>query len=113
MRTRARSLLSTLVSMAVAGLPAFPFVPIGARPAAAAVWRVTQTQDPALEHARTGSLDEPMPVGPGVTVGQLENGLRYYIRENSEPANRAEFSLVVKVGSVVEDEDQLGLAHFL
>ena len=113
MRTRARSLLSTLVSMAVAGLPAFPFVPIGAQPAAAAVWQVTQTQDPALEHARTGSLDEPMPVGPGVTVGQLENGLRYYIRENSEPANRAEFSLVVKVGSVVEDEDQLGLAHFL
>ena len=99
--------------MAVAGLPAFPFVPIGAQPAAAAVWQVTQTQDPALEHARTGSLDEPMPVGPGVTVGQLENGLRYYIRENSEPANRAEFSLVVKVGSVVEDEDQLGLAHFL
>ena len=113
MRTRARSLLSTFVSMAVAGLPAFPFVPIGAQPAAAAVWQVTQTQDPALEHARTGSLDEPMPVGPGVTVGQLENGLRYYIRENSEPANRAEFSLVVKVGSVVEDEDQLGLAHFL
>ena len=113
MRTRARSLLSTLVSMAVAGLPAFPFVPIGAQPAAAAVWQVTQTQDPALEHARTGSLDEPMPVGPGVTVGQLENGLRYYIRENSEPANRAEFSLVVRVGSVVEDEDQLGLAHFL
>ena len=99
--------------MAVAGLPAFPFVPIGAQPAAAAVWQVTQTQDPALEHARTGSLDEPMPVGPGVTVGQLENGLRYYIRENSEPANRAEFSLVVRVGSVVEDEDQLGLAHFL
>ena len=113
MRTRARSLLSTLVSMAVAGLPAFPFVPIGAQPAAAAVWQVTQTQDPALEHARTGSLDELMPVGPGVTVGQLENGLRYYIRENSELANRAEFSLVVKVGSVVEDEDQLGLAHFL
>ena len=54
-----------------------------------------------------------MPVGPGVTVGRFENGLQYYIRENSEPANRAEFSLVVKVGSVVEDEDQLGLAHFL
>ena len=75
---------------------------------------VTQTQQsPALEHARTGALRDPMPVGPGVTVGQLENGLQYYIRENSEPANRAEFSLVVKVGSVVEDEDQLGLAHFL
>ena len=113
MRPRARSLFSMLTSMARAAVLAVTALGTGA-PAAASVWQVTQTQqDPALEHARTGSLDEPMPVGPNVTVGQLENGLRYFIRENSEPANRAEFSLVVKVGSVLEDEDQLGLAHFL
>jgi zinc protease len=103
-----------LTSMAAAAVLAVAAIPTGAQPAAAAVWHATQAQqDPALEHARTGSFDEAVPVGPNVTVGQLENGLSYYIRENSEPANRAEFSLVVKVGSVVEDEDQLGLAHFL
>ncbi len=57
------------------------------------------------------ALDQKMPVDPKITVGELANGLRYYIRENREPANRAELRLVVKAGSVLEDEDQLGLAH--
>ena len=114
MRPRAGFLTTMLAIMVVAAVPVVTPMVIGVQPAAAAVRLVTQTQQsPALEHARTGALRDPMPVGPGVTVGQLENGLQYYIRENSEPANRAEFSLVVKVGSVVEDEDQLGLAHFL
>jgi len=114
MRPRAGFLTTMLAIMVVAAVPVVTPTAIGVQPAAAAVRLVTQTQQsPALEHARTGALRDPMPVGPGVTVGQLENGLQYYFRENSEPANRAEFSLVVKVGSVVEDEDQLGLAHFL
>ena len=114
MRPRAGFLTTMLAIMVVAAVPVVTPTAIGVQPAAAAVRLVTQTQQsPALEHARTGALRDPMPVGPGVIVGQLENGLQYYIRENSEPANRAEFSLVVKVGSVVEDEDQLGLAHFL
>ena len=114
MRPHAGFLTTMLAIMVVAAVPVVTPTAIGVQPAAAAVRLVTQTQQsPALEHARTGALRDPMPVGPGVIVGQLENGLQYYIRENSEPANRAEFSLVVKVGSVVEDEDQLGLAHFL
>ncbi len=114
MRPRAGLLTTMLAIMVVAAVPVVTPMAIGVQPVAAAVRLVTQTQQsPALEHARTGALRDPMPVGPGVTVGQFENGLQYYIRENSEPANRAEFSLVVKVGSVVEDEDQLGLAHFL
>ena len=114
MRPRAGFLTTMLAIMVVAAVPVVTPTAIGVQPAAAAVRLVTQTQQsPALEHARTGALRDPMPVGPGVTVGQLENGLQYYLREYSEPANRAEFSLVVKVGSVVEDEDQLGLAHFL
>jgi zinc protease len=63
--------------------------------------------------ARTAPLDQLTPVSPDVTVGELPNGLRYYIRENDEPENRAQFRLVVRVGSVVEDGDQLGLAHVL
>jgi zinc protease len=57
------------------------------------------------------ALDQKIPVDPKITVGELGNGLRYYIRENRKPENRAELRLVVNVGSVVEDKDQLGLAH--
>jgi zinc protease len=53
-----------------------------------------------------------LPVDPAVTVGVLDNGLRYYIRRNAEPQGRAFLRLAVNVGSILEDEDQLGLAHF-
>lgn len=53
-----------------------------------------------------------LPVDPKVTVGKLGNGLRYLIRVNRRPENRAELRLVVNAGSVLEDEDQRGLAHF-
>src|SRR5215208_425118 len=58
-------------------------------------------------------LPEQMPVDPEVVVGTLPNGLRYYVRANAKPARRAELRLVVKAGSVLEDEDQLGVAHFV
>ncbi len=54
-----------------------------------------------------------MPVDPEVVVGTLPNGLRYYVRPNAKPAHRAELRLVVKAGSVLEDDDQQGLAHFV
>ncbi len=58
-------------------------------------------------------LTQPLPVDPLVTVGRFANGLRYYIRVNHKPENRAELRLVVNAGSVLEDADQLGLAHML
>jgi zinc protease len=54
-----------------------------------------------------------MPVDPEALVGTLPNGLRYYVRANAKPAHRAELRLVVKAGSVLEDDDQQGLAHFV
>lgn len=54
-----------------------------------------------------------LPMAPQVRVGRLDNGLTYYVRENSEPANRAELWLIINAGSALEDDDQLGLAHFL
>ena len=45
--------------------------------------------------------------------GTLSNGLNYYIRHNEEPRDRAQITLVVKVGSVHETEEQRGLAHFV
>jgi zinc protease len=56
---------------------------------------------------------EPLPVDPNVEIGKLDNGLTYYIRVNHKPENRAELRLVVRAGSVLEDDDQLGLAHFI
>ena len=59
------------------------------------------------------ALSADMPVDPEVLVGGLANGLRYYIRPNPRPAREAELRLVVKAGSVLEDDDQRGLAHFV
>lgn len=53
-----------------------------------------------------------LPVDPDVLIGKLPNGLTYYIRKNTEPKNRASLFLVNKVGSVLENDNQQGLAHF-
>lgn len=57
--------------------------------------------------------DAPLGVDPQVVTGRLENGLTYTIRENHKPENRVELRLVVKAGSIEEEDDQQGLAHFL
>ena len=54
-----------------------------------------------------------IPNDPDVRIGKLDNGLTYYIRHNNWPENRAEFYIAQKVGSIQEDDDQRGLAHFL
>jgi zinc protease len=53
-----------------------------------------------------------LPVDAAVVAGRLPNGMRYFIRPNSRPAKRAELRLAVNAGSILEDDDQLGLAHF-
>jgi len=58
------------------------------------------------------SLSANLPLDPQVKTGKLENGLKYYIRVNKKPEDRAELRLVVNAGSVLEDDDQQGLAHF-
>jgi len=58
-------------------------------------------------------LTDPIPVNPQLRVGKLANGLTYYIRQNKRPENKAELRLVVNAGSILEDNDQLGLAHFI
>jgi zinc protease len=50
---------------------------------------------------------------PALAVGTLPNGLRYYVRRNAMPAGRAVLWLAVNAGSVHEDDDQRGYAHFL
>ena len=54
-----------------------------------------------------------LPMDPNVRYGKLDNGMTYYIRHNEKPENRADFYIAQKVGSVLEEENQRGLAHFL
>ena len=55
----------------------------------------------------------PQPMDPAVRHGVLDNGLTYYIRHNKLPENRADFYIAQKVGSMLEEDSQAGLAHFL
>ena len=62
---------------------------------------------------QTVALSAAIPNDPQITTGRFANGLRYYIRTNKKPEKRAELRLVVNAGSILEDQDQRGLAHFV
>lgn len=64
-----------------------------------------QAQEKAID------LDQKLPVDPNITIGKFENGLRYYIRVNKKPEKRANLWLAVNAGSILETDDQQGLAH--
>ena len=55
----------------------------------------------------------PIPVDTAVRIGKLPNGLTYYIRHNGYPEHRVNFYIAQRVGSIQEEENQRGLAHFL
>ncbi|MEL7004846.1 MAG: pitrilysin family protein, partial [Bacteroidota bacterium] len=67
----------------------------------------------AQEMKVAGQLDSKLPVDPKVRVGKLDNGLTYYIRQNEKPEDKVELRLVVNVGSMLEEDNQRGLAHFM
>jgi zinc protease len=54
-----------------------------------------------------------IPFDPSVKTGKLKNGLTYYIKKNAKPENKVSLRLVVNAGSILEDDDQQGLAHFM
>lgn len=58
-------------------------------------------------------LSAAIPIDAGVHHGVLDNGLRWMVEENHRPENRAELRLVVRAGSLAEDDDQRGIAHVL
>jgi zinc protease len=91
--------------------------PAADRQEAAAAGQASQpsaaVQSAGQPYAGTLAPEAELPIDPRVRLGRLENGLTYYVRPNGEPENRAELRLVVNAGSVLEDADQLGLAHFL
>ncbi|MGH9410772.1 MAG: M16 family metallopeptidase [Vicinamibacterales bacterium] len=104
--SRARAALCTIVAslLAAVGLIASQAQPQAQAPLPG---RETSAQSVAAY-----GLSQDMPIDPEVVVGTLPNGLRYYVRANNKPEHRAELRLVVRAGSVLEDDDQQGLAHF-
>jgi zinc protease len=70
-------------------------------------------QQAAVTLVQPQELSAPVPVDPQITMGKFSNGLHYYIRNNKKPEKRAELRLVVKAGSILEDDDQQGLAHLV
>lgn len=61
----------------------------------------------------TLSYEDKLPFDKEVRIGKLDNGLKYFIRKNKEPEKRVTMYLAIKAGSILENEKQLGLAHFL
>ncbi|MEX2272400.1 MAG: insulinase family protein [Vicinamibacterales bacterium] len=75
---------------------------------------VAQAQSPPqAAPPQTAALSATVPLDPSITTGTFKNGLRYFIRTTKKPEKRAELRLVVDVGSIVEEDDQQGLAHLL
>jgi len=62
--------------------------------------------------AAQNSLNQQVPLDPRVKMGKLDNGLVYYVQQNARPEKKVELRLAVNAGSILEEEDQLGLAHF-
>ncbi|WP_378176569.1 M16 family metallopeptidase [Aquimarina sp. SS2-1] len=71
------------------------------------------TTNKELKSATDVKKEDKIPVDPNVKIGQLDNGLTYYIRNNGKPEDKVELRLVVNAGSILENEKQLGLAHFM
>ncbi len=67
---------------------------------------------PVFAQSESFDLNSKIPLDSAVLKGKLSNGLTYYIRQNEKPKNIVELRLVVNAGSILEDDDQQGLAHF-
>lgn len=59
------------------------------------------------------SLQSPLPFNPNIKTGTLSNGMRYYIQPNAKPEKKVELRLAVNAGSILENDDQQGMAHFI
>ena len=67
----------------------------------------------SLTFSIVAKAENEFPLDPAITYGKLENGLTFYIRENQTPKDKVSIKLIIKAGSIMEEENQLGLAHLL
>ncbi len=89
------------------------WVPVACVVAAGCGPRTDQAAERAAEPAPGIQLSDPLPVDPDVRQGVLDNGLHWYVEVNRRPEARAVLRLAVDAGSVLEDDDQRGVAHFV
>ena len=106
--TVSRRIRVLLLIVAVLGWPGRSVIQAGQQAPAAA-----PGPRPDPKAALSIPLSAQVPVDPRITTGTLSNGLRYYIRANKSPRNRAELRLAVNAGSILEDDDQRGLAQMV
>ncbi len=104
-----KRILTLLLSVLLLAACQFPPPAVVSDPDLAAAIAGTQDAPGPLEVG----LDQMLPSDPAIRTGKLDNGLTYYVRANTEPANRAELWLAINAGSLQEEDDQQGLAHFL
>ncbi|HEY0711251.1 MAG TPA: pitrilysin family protein, partial [Polyangia bacterium] len=95
--------LAVTLGLACAGKATPPSAPPQAGPGTTAV----------ASGSATASADPPLPMDPNAQVTVLPNGIRTYIRKHGEPQKRASLRLVINAGSVLEEEKERGLAHFV
>jgi zinc protease len=98
--------------VAAAGLGACASAPPALVPAPATA-TVATAEKVATGTAPQAPAEAPVPLDARIKQGKLENGLTYYILPHGKPEKRAYFWLAVNAGSVLEADDQQGLAHFL
>jgi zinc protease len=78
------------------------------------VFSVQAQTTKTLENQQSVAVpSEKLPITPEVKIGKLENGLTYYVQNNGKPEDKVELRLAIKAGSILEDDDQVGLAHFM
>jgi zinc protease len=106
--TSAATMAPTSIATSAATSPTPTAIPLPTTPAPSAT-----PASPKPATAAPTDLMERLPLDSAIRTGVLDNGLTYYIRRNTEPAKRAELWLAVNAGSVMEDDGQKGLAHFL
>ncbi|MBQ9418489.1 MAG: insulinase family protein [Bacteroidales bacterium] len=76
------------------------------------VGSVVLAQSPSSTKEKKSDLAAQVPLDKKIIHGKLDNGFTYYIRNNKKPENMIQFRLVSNAGSIMEREDQRGLAHF-
>src|SRR5690349_24134059 len=105
-RARLASVVAVGLSLATLALPDVLWAQAAAPVAPPPVAQAPAGQAPL-------QLDQPLPLDASVRTGVLPNGLRYFIKRNVRPAARVSLRLAVDAGSMQEEDDQRGLAHFL
>src|SRR3954463_10103932 len=108
--------IQTALAFVVALIAAYP-LSAQTQPAPAPTQPSNSPAPPSARQAQPAATAfapaDKLPFDPAVSTGTLPNGLTYYIRRNTRPEKRVSLQLAVKAGSVDEEDDQQGLAHFV